>query len=51
MRLKPNQFRCMVCQEIRIRGVYVRTKDPEYLVVKICKKAACSDFAKKNNFF
>lgn len=51
MRLKPNQFRCMVCQEIRARGVYVRTKDPEYLAVKVCKKAICAKLAKSERYF
>lgn len=50
-KLKPNQFRCIVCQEIRIRGVYVRTKDPEYMAVKVCKKTDCKKIAQKTVFY
>lgn len=49
-KLKPNQFRCMVCQAIRIRGVYVRTKHPEDLSIKVCKKDSCKKAAEKTVF-
>lgn len=45
--MKPRQFKCPVCQEIRERGVYVRVQFHALKgwKLKVCKRAACSEIA------
>lgn len=47
MKLKPKQFRCVVCQNIRTRGVFVTVKRGAQrgACVKVCKKPACATHA------
>jgi hypothetical protein len=46
--MKRNEFRCIVCQEIRERGNLVKVVHGSFrgYVVKVCKKADCAAVAR-----
>lgn len=48
MRIKPNQFKCISCGKIRIRGRNVRVEKGEdkWIEVKVCKSEKCRKAAK-----
>lgn len=41
-----NRFRCMICQKIRLRGIFVKIDDNYN--IKICQSASC--FAKAKTY-
>lgn len=46
--MKARDFRCIVCDELRERGVFVRVEHGAFYghVVKVCKRAECAAEAK-----
>src|SRR3990167_7722652 len=59
MKIKNNEFKCVICQQTRQRGVFVHlgkkvTDKPgwsgmEGILVKVCKSAECKKFEKKGD--
>lgn len=51
---KKNEFRCMCCNKLKLRGVMVTVKKGEYsklgYVVKTCQSAKCIENASNGKF-
>jgi hypothetical protein len=51
---KKNQFRCMVCNKMRLRGVFVAVKSGIYsklgYTVKVCQSTECKLAAEAGKF-
>lgn len=43
---KITEFRCVVCGDLKTRGVIVQSKKSKY-VRKVCGKAVCVDWGQK----